>query len=98
MIDYFQNYKFDEVEKDGTDWLKKTLSIANLQPIGAVAVSYQSFTGKSNVTKEILAKCLTESLYITCGFLFDHFNKQDPRYSFFWLSFCYGMLELQRVQ
>ena len=59
MIDE-KHHKFDEMEKDGTDWFKTAISLANVEHVGAL--TYQFFTGKISITKEVLAKYLTDSI------------------------------------
>ena len=55
-------YRFDEVEKDGTDWLHGILNRISLQSVGAV--SYQCFTNRNGMTKELLAKFLTDAMLL----------------------------------
>ena len=61
MVDA-KHYRFDELEKDGTDWVKDVCSLINVLSPGAV--SRQSFMGRSSITKEVLAKHLVESLQL----------------------------------
>lgn len=58
------SYKLDEVEKDGTDWLKTALSLGHVEHPGALSPLSFTGTGRHSITKEVLSKYLVASINI----------------------------------
>ena len=65
MQDWSKNsvvYRFNEIVNDGQCWLQQTLKTISMTHVGAV--SYQNFSTCRNLTKEHMAKSLSDVLRI----------------------------------